>query len=746
MFRLYKLFLIAALLFITLISSAKKDSGLVFQSNEESEIVIKNINCYPNQPFYRFDISVGSDLNDGTLTYKESVTGIENTITADETYKNEYYVTGINQNNDLEITIKKNSVTKVIYLNAPDCDCVNEYPIAPPKIDDISEYCEGLDPYLEAEVNPEYEVNWYLDPLGGNAISNDNPFVPQNTNQQVYYVAAKKGQCENLVRKKVTIQERSNPKATVLPENIFCSPDIRDWNVKLSVDKGKVTTMNSGIDPEPKSNNEWSISGISKTISVLNVKIEDPIIVADGTKCFSTIDISAPECECGTGEYEIPPAPVLMDDFLGYCEIGEEPEFIVSSNYIANNPNVNYIWYDKNDDEIIRGVPAKFKPGTEGTYSVQAINRTTSCTSEKAYFTLEKNETPEIQEISGSRNCEFKNTDSVRWNVEIKVIGDENPQFLCTFNNITISPLKIETQPNNTYIVYVKGGYSLTVNSSSSSGCNISKTLLPEKCNCPPQSQIASKPSILSEPGCNNITLTAFGKPGLEYVWEAPVGNVAITNDKAVINRLQTGDYYVYQVDEGCPGEISDKITIRETTFLKKPLVRPLVAKPDNFPVLLIYDRDSNYTFNWFKDGAPTNTNGRYLYDSNIGNDTIMLVVSHKLNQCLDTMYYPKKDKSSSIQGFLISEYTNTYENQVGIFRIFPNPGDKEVNIGINPELLAEGDIVCRIFDLTGKCIHQFNIEYNIHTINTEQLVSGIYTVVFFADDIKLQTQKLVIR
>lgn len=728
MAKLYTIFILQLLVIFATFNVYSSEFSINYLNPEDdgTEITISNVTCYTTSTQWRFVITVGSNLSNGTVTYKESVTGDEKSVTLNGTETN---ILGVTGDNNLEITVTKGTYSNKVYLNAPDCDnCEDAYPISSPVIDDEAEYCEGSSPYLEANVNTGDDVSWYLNPLGGNAVSSNNPYTPGNANNKVYYVATKRGQCESLIRKKVTIKERSNP--VLLSEESNCSPDLKSWNVSLFVDKGNVSNPNQGYTPQFESDNQWSISNISKDVDPIEIKITDPVAVADGSFCFTNESIVAPVCDCGEeGE-----APVLKDNDQQYCANENIPRFEIEN----PDPNVKFKWWDEDYNvELFTGEQSYYTPNKPGNFSVQEIDKITGCPSQKANFTLTRYEVPEIEVLNDTKGCEDQGTDSVSWNIEIIVTGGEIESFQ--------PDPDIESMGDGRFkLSHIPAAQDLIINLINDNNCTKTITVPYIDCNCPPRESIAKAPTIeITERGCDIVTLTAEdGDPSLDYYWEAPSQNV---NGKIIyVNRNQYYVYRAYQKQDGCPGEISDTLKVSESTFYAKPDHLTFIAKPRENPVVLIYPQKSEYTFQWFKAGSMiSGATGQYYYDSNLQNSQIMLVATENLHQCTDTMYYPDP---SAKRGFLTSEYEFRFIAQSGLFQIYPNPGDKQVTLNVDPSLLLEETLICRIFDLTGRCVEEFQVDQITEIIQTERLISGMYNVVLYSDDLKISTQKLILK
>jgi hypothetical protein len=243
------------------------------------------------------------------------------------------------------------------------------------------------------------------------------------------------------------------------------------------------------------------------------------------------------------------------------------------------------------------------------------------------------------------------------------------------------------------------------------------------------------------------ITFTANPSPplsGVEYSWSINNGPEISSQQQFETNSIKDGDvikvvvtYFSSCIDNS---PVSNTYT---ATVNPLPPGDPIIAKPHNDPVVLIYPADTtgiHLTYQWFRDGVPLNGETKKFYYSSTQNGGILadgyysITITNEYECSISLSFDYKRDES-------------TLFYPTDIFTIYPNPNQGEFTFRLNDDQVPDDieEFQFRILDPEGRVAYDKVLQCNDQMIYMPGMNKGIYLMEVKVSAQFRQVKKLII-
>ncbi|WP_319501946.1 T9SS type A sorting domain-containing protein [uncultured Draconibacterium sp.] len=459
-------------------------------------------------------------------------------------------------------------------------------------------------------------------------------------------------------------------------------------------------TYDAGIFSEVMvSSNTATISAAAGAYNNLTITIND---------CSSAIGINA-----SLADPNPPSAPTVS--VLDSC--GES--VLTASNYTGT-----LLWSTGESTESIIVT-------TAGTYSVtQTVN---GCMSEVASITATPQTGTLLPEIEVINNC--GESTIIMQNLE------ENAWFFWQYNNQT------DSTQNTSIKVTEEGEYTFW---QKNNNCNSQESTVTVSPHTLPSLSVASnQTSIVTDPdSITPLIAEANSETNSVVVWfENESGGQEITSP--VLDTIGAITYYAEALDTttGCSstGRTPVTLTIQMDTDTLA-IDTTIFGKPHNYVAVLIFATDS-LQYQWFMNGEELlNATNQfyYIFESDRQNGNIFTIEvtfpdghSSKFNY-----QYNKNQSLGAIDAGNKSGHTETET----FFSIYPNPASTCFTMAIDTRQIQNiQNLTAKVFSISGVCAIEIPITQIPQRINTEDLRPGVYSVILYNNEERLQAKKLSI-
>ena len=330
------------------------------------------------------DKQCSSDLTTYGVQFNTAAPNISVTAGVVESLGNDVYIVrGIPVGTTVTISAESSLGACLLeeVVTPPDCSCEVNYEGTPPVSGGDQFICIGDPiPPLVATVSDGSTVDWYDSPTGGNARSiGSTTFTPIEPG--TYYAEARSitNNCISVSRTPVQLVINQLPVIELIDESITCSDDLLSYTVEITTTAASITsTLGTAV---AAGGDRYVISGIPAGQSVIITAIDE------NTNCQSTLNITAPVCDCSIIVVAV---PVSGGDQV-VC-VGDVIQPLTAT--VAENVTID--WYDSPDGgNLLAEETLTFLPTGAGVYYAEARNLINNCTSaSRAAITVTVNDRP----------------------------------------------------------------------------------------------------------------------------------------------------------------------------------------------------------------------------------------------------------------------------------------------------------------------------------------------------------------
>ena len=367
---------------------------------------------------------------------------------------------------------------------------------------------------------------------------------------------------------------------------------------------------------------------------------------------------------------------------------------------------------------------------TAGTYSVtQTVN---GCMSEVASGIATPQTGTLLPEIEVINNC-GESTITMK-NME------ENAWFIWQYNNQT------DSTQNSSIKVTAEGEYTFWQKNNNCKSLESTVTVSPHAIPSLPaannQTSIVTDPDsitpLIAEASSDSYSVIVWfdNESGGEEVISPVLDTIGTITYYAEALNTSTGCISTGRTPVTLTIQMADTISIDTTIF----------GKPHNNVAVLIFATDS-LQYQWFLNGEELlNATNQfyYIFESDRQNGNIF-TIEVTFPDGHSSKFNYQYNKNKSLAAIDPGNKSGSTETET-FFSIYPNPASSGFTIAIDTKQIQNiQNLTAKVFSISGVCTIEIPITQIPQSIDTENLRPGVYSVILYNNDQRLQAKKLLI-